>query len=281
MKTLLSVWPVCRGRGCSVFRIDAARSQQAPAAASTCTGSPGSCRRRQGAGGRTESVCAAAAPPLPPGMTGSDTNDPRYTLKPGLYDAGEAALGMKHVAFVKKPDAFQITATSPDDPEVQKTLGQLGVGDPSKMPKPMKLVIAQLAFANSDFAFQGNHLFQGNFYGINIYDIANPAKPALLDLAGVPGRAGRCFGVREPALHVGGDAQWTPGLRRAGLSAGASAAAASRGQEKRTAHPGSAERPLPRRKNLRYFGHQEPEASSSGADLPRLAHPYAGGGSER
>ena len=44
------------------------------------------------------------------------------------------------------------------------------------MPKPLQLVIAQLAFANSDFAFQGNHLFQGNFYGINFYDIANPAK---------------------------------------------------------------------------------------------------------
>ena len=50
------------------------------------------------------------AVPLPPGMTGSDTNDPRYNLKPGLFDAGEVALGMKHVAFLKKPDAFQITA---------------------------------------------------------------------------------------------------------------------------------------------------------------------------
>ena len=44
-------------------------------------------------------------------MTGSDTNDPRYTLKPGLYDAGEAAMGMKHVVFLKKPDAFQLDAT--------------------------------------------------------------------------------------------------------------------------------------------------------------------------
>src|SRR5579871_3781893 len=104
------------------------------------------------------------APPLPAGMTGADTNDPRFKLKAGLYDAGVAAVGMKHVAFVKKPAAFQITATSPDDPAVQKTLGQLGVSDTSKMPKAMQMVIAQLAFANSDFAFQGNHLFQGNFY---------------------------------------------------------------------------------------------------------------------
>src|ERR1700727_429831 len=43
------------------------------------------------------------APALPPGMTGSDTKDPRYTLKPGLYDAGEAAFGLKHVAFLNKP----------------------------------------------------------------------------------------------------------------------------------------------------------------------------------
>ena len=35
------------------------------------------------------------APPLPPGMTGSDTNDPRYKLKPGMYDAGEAADGIE------------------------------------------------------------------------------------------------------------------------------------------------------------------------------------------
>jgi hypothetical protein len=130
------------------------------------------------------------AVPLPPGMTGSDTTDPRYKLKPGLFDAGEVALGMKHVAFLKKPDAFQITATSADDPNVQKTLGQLGMSDTSKMPKPMQMVIAQLAFANSDFAFQGNHLFQGNFYGVNIYDISDPAKTALLTSLVCPGGQG-------------------------------------------------------------------------------------------
>ncbi len=130
------------------------------------------------------------APPLPAGMTGSDVNDPRASLKPGLYDAGEAAMGMKHVAFLKKPTAFQLNATSADDPEVQKALRKLGMGDTSKMPRSMQPVIAQLAFSNSDFAFQGNHLFQGNFYGINIYDIANPAKPSLLTSLVCPGGQG-------------------------------------------------------------------------------------------
>ena len=130
------------------------------------------------------------APPLPPGMTGSDANDPRAKLKPGMYDAGEIAKGMKHVAFVKKPDALQLQATSSDDPSVKKVLSQLGVGSPEKMPKALQMVIAQLAFANSDFAFQGNHLFQGNFYGVNIYDISNPAKTSLLTSMVCPGGQG-------------------------------------------------------------------------------------------
>ncbi len=127
--------------------------------------------------------------PLPPGMTGSTTNDPRVGLKPGLYDAGEAAMGMEHLAFLKKADAFQLPATQPDDPVVQKTLDILGVNK-ARIPKPMQLVIAQLAFANSDFAFQGTHLFQGNFYGVNFYDISNPAKISLITSLVCPGGQG-------------------------------------------------------------------------------------------
>ena len=129
------------------------------------------------------------APPLPPGMTGSDTKDPRYTLKAGMYNAGQAAMGMKHVLFLKKATAFRLGATSPDDPQVDKTLALLGVNN-MKMPKALKPVIAQLAYANSDFAFQGDHLFQGNFYGVTIYDIANPAKAKLLTTLVCPGGQG-------------------------------------------------------------------------------------------
>ena len=123
-------------------------------------------------------------------MTGSDANDPRAKLTPGMYDAGEASMGIKHLMLLKKPDAFQLGSDDPDNPKVQKTLGLLGVGDSSKMPKPLQLVIAQLAFANSDLAFQGNHLFQGNFYGVNIYDISNPAKTTLLTSMVCPGGQG-------------------------------------------------------------------------------------------
>jgi hypothetical protein len=131
------------------------------------------------------------AAPLPAGMTGSDPTDPRAKLTPGLYDAGETSMGMKHLLLLKKPDAFQLGTTNPDDPKVEKTVGQLGIPvAASKIPKSLLLVIAQLAFSNSDLAFQGNHLFQGNFYGLNIFDVSDPAKATLLTTMVCPGGQG-------------------------------------------------------------------------------------------
>lgn len=139
---------------------------------------------------RTAAQNLESAPPLPAGMIGSNADDPRTKLSPGLYDAGEAAMGMKHLLLLKKPDAFQLGSDDPDSPQVKKTLGLLGVGDASQMPKPFQLVFAQLAFANSDLAFQGNHLFQGNFYGVNVYDISDPANTKLLTSVQCPGGQG-------------------------------------------------------------------------------------------
>jgi len=130
------------------------------------------------------------APTLPPGMVGSDPHDKRATLSPGVYDAGETSMGIKHLQLLKKPDAFQLGATDPDDPKVQKIVGQMGLKGNKKIPKAAHLVIAQLAFANSDMAFQGTHLFQGNFYGVNIYDISNPANMKLVTSMVCPGGQG-------------------------------------------------------------------------------------------
>jgi hypothetical protein len=130
------------------------------------------------------------APPLPAGMTGSDVNDPRFKLKPGLYDAGEISKGLRHIQLLKKPGPFQLGSDDADNPKVQQTLGLLGMADTSKMPKPFQLVIAQLAFANSDLAFRGKYLFQGNFYGVSIYDIADPAKAKLVTSMVCPGGQG-------------------------------------------------------------------------------------------
>ena len=124
-------------------------------------------------------------------MTGSDTNDPRYKLTPGLFDAGETSMGIKHLLLLKKPEAFQLGTSDADDPKVVKMLSQMGLPPSlSKAPKPLQLVIAQLAFANSDLAFGGDHLFQGNFYGVSIYDISHPAKATLLTTMVCPGGQG-------------------------------------------------------------------------------------------
>jgi hypothetical protein len=130
------------------------------------------------------------AAPLPAGMTGSDANDPRARLSPGLYDAGQTAMGLRHLTLLKKPDAFQLGSENPADPKVDKVITQLGMGDPAQIPPPLKLVLAGLGFANSDLAFQGNRLFQGNFYGVNIYDLSDPVKARLLTSVVCPGGQG-------------------------------------------------------------------------------------------
>lgn len=130
------------------------------------------------------------APPLPAGMTGSDTADPRFKLKPGLFDAGEIAKGLRHIQLLKKPDAFQLGTEDADDPKVKKMLGSIGVPDNAMIPKQFRLVMAQLSFANSDLAFKGKYLFMGNFYGVNIYDIADPSKAKLITSMVCPGGQG-------------------------------------------------------------------------------------------
>jgi hypothetical protein len=133
----------------------------------------------------------ASAPELPPGMTGSDVNDPRAKLTPGLYNAGETSMGLKHLLLLKKPDAFQLGTDNAADPRVDKALTTiLGVPDPSKVPAAQKLVFANLGYANSDLAFQGKYVFQGNFYGVSIYDISDAAKAKLVTTMVCPGGQG-------------------------------------------------------------------------------------------
>ncbi|MBV8206229.1 MAG: hypothetical protein JO041_05510 [Acidobacteria bacterium] len=109
--------------------------------------------------------------PAPAVENGSDAADPRFALKPGFWDAGEISMGLEHIAFVKKPPAFQAPPPKPDA-------------------KPMERIMSQLGYSNSDMAFQGNHLFQGNFYGLNFYDISDPAKIALVTSVVCPGGQG-------------------------------------------------------------------------------------------
>jgi len=75
-------------------------------------------------------------------------NDPRNGLRAGMYDAGEAAENMRLVSFSKKPAAFDSAQG--------------------------------LKFINSDLAFKGNVIVQGNFAGFTVWNVKNPAKPEML-----------------------------------------------------------------------------------------------------
>ena len=96
----------------------------------------------------------------PPGTT-AQSNDPRVGLKGGLTDAAVAAKGLELVANLPKPEGFI-------DPSGQHSLN----------------------FANSDVAFQGNHVFLGNFAGFNIYDVENTRKPRVVTSIVCPGGQG-------------------------------------------------------------------------------------------
>ena len=77
------------------------------------------------------------------------SGDPRIGLTGGQEDAGTAISGLQHLANRPKPAAVSGT--------------------------------------NSDLAFQGNYAFNGNYNGINIYDISNPADPVLKTSIVCPG----------------------------------------------------------------------------------------------
>ncbi len=95
---------------------------------------------------------SAAVKPVtpPPAAKAASTTDPRVGLKAGMRDAGEAIKGLKLIANVGKPDKLD--------------------GDGGSR---------GLTFANSDLAFKAPYVYQGNFSGFQIWNVANPAKPVL------------------------------------------------------------------------------------------------------
>jgi hypothetical protein len=130
------------------------------------------------------------------GATAS-TTDPRYTLKPGLHDAGEAAKNMERIASLPKPDGFFDPAKPAGTPSPAETPEKPANGDagaaPPEPPKPPVFdpaVANRLSFTNSDLAFSGTHVFVGNYHGFNTYDIERPGRPKLSASVVCPGGQG-------------------------------------------------------------------------------------------
>ncbi len=113
----------------------------------------------------------------------ASSKDPRVGLKAGLYDAGEAVFGLVKVVSIPKPPGFAPgsfvpNVSPPSEPETP---------EPGKPPKPPAV---QYGSTNSDLAFSGNHVFVGNYNGINFYDIDNPAQVKLRASLICPGGQG-------------------------------------------------------------------------------------------
>ena len=85
----------------------------------------------------------AACAPRKPVTAPSPASDPRNTLKAGLFDAAEFTSNLKVVSKAVSPKGF---------------LGE----------------------TNSDLAFTGNYVIQGNYNGPVVWDISNPSAPTLV-----------------------------------------------------------------------------------------------------
>ena len=88
-------------------------------------------------------VLAACARAPKPTTAASPATDPRNTLKAGLFDAGEYTSNLRVLAKAQSHKGF---------------LGE----------------------TNSDLAFTGNYVIQGNYNGPVVWDISNPSSPQLV-----------------------------------------------------------------------------------------------------
>src|SRR5262245_26662226 len=133
-------------------------------------------------------VSAALVSALAIGRAQERKPDPRVGLKPGLRDAGEAARGVERVASLFRPAGFfdpKLPAGTETPPERPADAPE---PDPNAPPDPR--FANMLAFANSDIAFSGRHLFLGSFHGFNTYDVENGRNPKLVASVVCPGGQG-------------------------------------------------------------------------------------------
>ncbi|MGH7629518.1 MAG: LVIVD repeat-containing protein [Gemmatimonadales bacterium] len=88
------------------------------------------------------STGGSAPSPAPRASSAAPNPDPRVGLHAGVWDAGQAAWNLRLVSTTPPPEGF------------------VGV-------------------TNSDLAFLGNYVIQGNYNGYQVWDISNPARPTL------------------------------------------------------------------------------------------------------
>ena len=102
--------------------------------------------------------------------------DPRIGLKAGWFNAGQALWNMN------------LVSTTPPSPQF---INRDSAGD--------------FRFINSDLSFRGNYVIQGNFNGVQVWDISNPKIPTLFKAFVCPGSQSDVSVFRN-LLFVSGEA---------------------------------------------------------------------------
>ena len=111
-------------------------------------------------------VALAAAAPARAQLTLPTKNDPRVGLRAGT--------------LVRRPGDTTHYIVGAKAAEAAKNMVLVGHGDtPDTLARTGPNF---LSFLNSDLAFRGNYVYQGNFSGFTIWDVSNPAKPAIKDV---------------------------------------------------------------------------------------------------
>ncbi len=95
------------------------------------------------------------------GLAPATTNDPRANLSAGLMDARTAIRNLEVVATRPRASGF-IDPRNPGD----------------------------FGYINSDLAFRGDLVFQGGYYGVQIWDVSDPADPRIRATIPCPGGQG-------------------------------------------------------------------------------------------
>ncbi len=98
-------------------------------------------------------ACAAVGAAQQVPAAGAPNPDPRVGLRAGIQNAAQASWNLHLIAAVVKPAAVT-DDTNPGD----------------------------FNYMNSDIGFMGHYLVQGNFHGLQVWDIAKPAAPALVTI---------------------------------------------------------------------------------------------------
>ncbi len=110
------------------------------------------------------------------GTTTPAKQDPRIGLKAGWFDAGQAAWNM------------HLVSTTPPSPQFMN-----------------KDTAGDFKYINSDLSFRGTYAIQGNFNGVQIWDISNPKIPKLYKAFVCPGSQSDVSVFRN-LLFVSGEA---------------------------------------------------------------------------